>query len=97
MNRHTQTTGLQEPVDVLVVGAGPAGLSAALVLGRMRRRVLVLDADDPAHAVSEGVHGFLSQDGTPPRALRRVGREQLEPYTSVELWHATVRSARRLQ
>ena len=49
---------------MLVVGAGPAGLNAALVLGRMRRRTLVLDTDAPAHAVSEEVHGFLSQDGT---------------------------------
>ena len=71
---------IQQPFDVLVVGAGPAGLSAALVLGRMRRRVLVLDTDTPAHAVSEEVHGFLSRDGTPPADLRRLGREQLVPY-----------------
>jgi thioredoxin reductase len=84
-----------DPADVLVVGAGPAGLTAALVLGRMRRHVLVVDADDPAHAVSEAVHGFLGQDGTPPRELRRVGREQLQAYPAVELRRATARSARR--
>jgi thioredoxin reductase len=87
---------IQQPFDVLVVGAGPAGLSAALVLGRMRRRVLVLDTDAPAHAVSEEVHGFLSRDGTPPADLRRLGREQLEPYPTVELRPVAARAARRL-
>jgi thioredoxin reductase len=87
---------IQQPFDVLVVGAGPAGLNAALVLGRMRRRVLVLDTDTPAHAVSKEVHGFLSRDGTPPGELRRIGREQLLPYTTVELRPVGARSAHRL-
>ena len=87
---------IQQPFDVLIVGAGPPGLSAALVLGRMRRRVLILDTDAPAHAVSEEVHGFLSQDGTPPADLRRLGGEQLLPYTTVELRPVEARSARRL-
>src|SRR5919204_4569252 len=69
--------------EVAIVGGGPAGLAAALVLGRMRRRVLLLDADDPAHAVSEGVHGLFGHDGIPPLELRRLGREQLRPYESV--------------
>ena len=69
--------------DVAIVGGGPAGLAAALVLGRMRRRVLLLDADDPAHAPSEGVHGLFGHDGTPPLELRRIAREQLRPYESV--------------
>ena len=69
--------------DVVIVGGGPAGLAASLVLGRMRRRVLLLDADDPAHAPSEGVYGLFGHDGTPPLELRRTAREQLEPYESV--------------
>jgi thioredoxin reductase len=69
--------------DVAIVGGGPAGLAAALILGRMRRRVLLLDADDPAHAPSEGVHGLFGHDGTPPLELRRIAREQLRPYDSV--------------
>src|ERR1041384_4417442 len=73
-----------EQYDVGIVGAGPAGLGAALTLGRMRRQVLVLDTDAPAHAVSDGVHGFLAQDGTPPGELRRIGREQLLAYPTVE-------------
>ena len=82
--------------DVVIVGAGPAGLSAALVLGRMQRSVLLLDTDAPAHAVSDGVHGFLAQDGTPPSALRAIGREQLQPYSSVELRPLAARLAHRL-
>jgi thioredoxin reductase len=58
-------------------------LAAALILGRMRRRVLLLDADDPAHTVSEGVYGLFGHDGTPPLELRRLGRDQLLPYSSV--------------
>jgi thioredoxin reductase len=80
--------------DVAIVGGGPAGLAAALVLGRMRRRVLLVDADDPAHAVSEGVHGLFGHDGTPPRDLRRTAQEQLRPYESVSARMATVEEAR---
>jgi thioredoxin reductase len=69
--------------DVAIVGGGPAGLAAALILGRMRRSVLLLDADDPAHAPSEEVHGLFGHDGTPPLELRKLAREQLRPYDSV--------------
>ena len=82
--------------DVVVVGGGPAGLSAALVLGRMRRRVLLLDTDAPANAVSHAMHGFLSRDGTPPVEVRRVSRQQLEAYASVELRGVAALAARRL-
>jgi thioredoxin reductase len=81
------------PFDVAIVGGGPAGLAAALVLGRMRRRVLLLDADDPAHGVSEGVHGLFGHDGTPPLALRRTAQEQLRPYESVTIQMVTVEQA----
>jgi thioredoxin reductase len=80
--------------DVAIVGGGPAGLAAALVLGRMRRRVLLLDADDPAHGVSDGVHGLFGHDGTPPLELRRTAQEQLRPYESVIVRMATAEEAR---
>jgi thioredoxin reductase len=53
--------------DVVVVGGGAAGLSAALVLGRARRRVTVIDAGSPRNAPAAHMQGFLTRDGTPPR------------------------------
>ena len=70
--------------DVLIVGAGPAGLNAAMILGRSRRRVLMCDSGHPRNAPSKGVNGFLSRDGVDPHELRRIGREQLGPYDNVE-------------
>ena len=81
------------PYDVAIVGGGPAGLAAALIFGRIRRRVLLLDADDPAHGVSDGVHGFFGHDGTPPLELRRIAREQLRAYESVTVQTVTVEEA----
>src|SRR5215213_6812976 len=71
--------------DVIIVGAGPAGLSAALMLGRCRRRVLVCDTGRPRNAASHGMHGFLSRDGMPPAEFLRIAREQMQQYTTVEM------------
>jgi thioredoxin reductase len=60
----------------------------------MRRRVLLFDADDPAHGVSDGVHGLFGHDGIPPLELRRIAREQLRPYASVTVRMAGVTEAR---
>jgi thioredoxin reductase len=88
--RKVQETDMHDlKYDVVVLGGGSAGLGAALVLGRSRRRTLVLDAGEPRNAPSSGVHGFFSRDGILPKELLKIGREQLEPYPSVE-----VRSAR---
>jgi thioredoxin reductase len=70
--------------DVIIIGGGPAGLSAALVLGRSRRHVLVCDTGRPRNAASEGVHAFITREGTAPRELLRMAREELAPY-NVEL------------
>ncbi|HEV2405825.1 MAG TPA: FAD-binding protein [Ktedonobacterales bacterium] len=63
--------------DVIIVGAGPAGLSAALILGRCRRHVLVLDDGQPRNAAAHELHGYLTRDGVPPGEIGRLGREQL--------------------
>jgi thioredoxin reductase len=70
--------------DVLVVGGGAAGLSAALMLGRARRRVAVVDARAPRNAPASHMHGFLSRDGLPPTELLEIGRGELRGY-GVEL------------
>lgn len=82
--------------DVVIVGAGPAGLSAALVLGRCRRRVLICDAGHPRNALSRGLHGYLTREGIEPAEFLRLGREQLRPYETVKLRNVVVTDARRL-
>ncbi|WP_067195760.1 NAD(P)/FAD-dependent oxidoreductase [Microbacterium sp. XT11] len=73
------------PYDVLIVGGGPAGLSAALNLGRSLVRVLVVDADRPRNAATLSSHGFLTRDGVPPHELRKLARAELESYPTVEV------------
>lgn len=69
--------------DVVIVGGGPAGMSAALALGRARKRVLVCDAGPRRNAAAVHIHNFLTRDGTPPNEFRQVAREQLATYPNV--------------
>jgi thioredoxin reductase len=69
--------------DVVIVGGGPAGLSAALMLGRARRSVVLLDTGEGRNAPSAASHSFFTRDGTPPAELRRIGQEQLRQYETV--------------
>ena len=66
--------------DVIVVGGGPAGLSAALMLGRCRRRVLLCDDGQPRNRHSHALHGYLTRDGIDPAELHAIGRRELEKY-----------------
>jgi thioredoxin reductase len=75
--------------DVVIIGGGPAGLSAALVLGRARQDVLVLDAGRPANRVARSIGGLLAQERS-PESLRRAGRRQLRKLPNVEVVEAEV-------
>lgn len=66
--------------DVVVIGGGPAGLSAALMLGRCRRRVLLCDRGQPRNQRSRALHGYLTRDGVAPATLNELGRAELEKY-----------------
>jgi thioredoxin reductase len=81
--------------DAVIVGGGPAGLSAALVLGRANKRVLVVDDDRPANAVSHGVGGLLGHDRVKPADLRASGRQQLAEHANVDFRHGAVEDVER--
>jgi thioredoxin reductase len=81
--------------DCVIVGGGAAGLSAALVLARARRRTLVIDAGSPSNSPAEGIGGFLGQDGRPPSDYYAAGRAELSAYPGVEVRAGTVVSGRR--
>ncbi len=66
--------------DVIIVGGGSSGLSAALTLARSRRSVVVIDAGDPRNARANGVHNYLTRDGTPPAELLALGRAEVLSY-----------------
>ncbi|CAL9646333.1 NADH dehydrogenase [Streptomyces sp. enrichment culture] len=78
------TEGASDRYEVIVVGGGAAGLSAALVLGRARRRTLVVDAGEPRNAPSGHMQGYLTRDGMPPAEFLAAGREEIARY-GVEL------------
>jgi thioredoxin reductase len=76
---------MDENWECIVVGGGAAGLSAALVLGRARRRTLVVDAGAPSNLVAHGIGGALGHDGRAPADLYALGRSELEAYPTVEV------------
>jgi thioredoxin reductase len=85
MNPEQSRQELDERWDCVVVGGGGAGLSAALVLGRARRRALVVDAGEPSNLAAAGIGGLLGSDGRPPADLYAAGRAELAAYPSVEV------------
>ncbi|MEU3953043.1 NAD(P)/FAD-dependent oxidoreductase [Streptomyces achromogenes] len=85
---------MTENYEVVVVGGGAAGLSAALVLGRSRRRTLVVDAGEPRNAPSAHMQGYLSRDGMSPAEFLAAGRAEIARY-GVELVRGRVVDARK--
>src|ERR1044071_7432283 len=89
------TADTKEIFDVIIVGGGPAGLSAALILGRCRRRAVVFDSGEPRNAASRALHGYLTRDGIVPSEFLRIGREQLAPYDTIDFRNAKVAHVER--
>ena len=79
-------------LEVAVIGAGPAGLSATLNLVRARRRTLLIDSNRPRNAATFHSHGFITRDGVSPVELRKLGRQELEEYPHYEYHQALVTS-----
>ncbi|WP_328737094.1 NAD(P)/FAD-dependent oxidoreductase [Streptomyces bobili] len=76
----TENTALADSYEVIVIGGGAAGLSAGLVLGRSRRRTLVVDAGEPRNAPAAHMQGYLSRDGMSPAEFLATGREEIARY-----------------
>lgn len=91
----TNSDGVADVVaDVVVIGGGSAGLSAALILGRARRSVVVLDAGAPRNRFAGHMHGLLGHDGTPPLELLARGRKEVESYGG-QVWTTAATRLRR--
>ncbi|MEP7358711.1 MAG: NAD(P)/FAD-dependent oxidoreductase [Anaerolineales bacterium] len=84
------------PIDVAIIGGGPAGLQAALVLARTRKQIIVFDdPQPPRNSASHGVHNLLGLDGLPPMAIRDLAWQQIATYHSTEPRHEQVTSIQR--
>lgn len=81
--------------DAIIIGGGPAGLQAALTLGRMHRRTLLLDSGDYRNGTVRHAHNLLTNDGRDPAELRRRGREEIAAYPDVEIRDAAVSAVAR--
>ncbi|NRF95535.1 NAD(P)/FAD-dependent oxidoreductase [Paenibacillus frigoriresistens] len=78
--------------DCAIIGGGPAGLNAALVLGRARKNVVVIDEGRPRNGVTRQTHGFLTRDPISPSEFRRIAKEQISSYPSVNFVEDTALS-----
>jgi len=81
--------------DCAIVGGGPAGLNAALVLGRARRSVALIDHNRPRNAVTQTSHGFITRDGVTPAEFRRIAYEEVMQYPSVRHLQTEVAAVRK--
>ncbi|TYS46856.1 NAD(P)/FAD-dependent oxidoreductase [Bacillus infantis] len=72
-------------LDCAVIGGGPAGLNAALVLGRSRRKTILFDDNKPRNAVTSKSHGFITRDGIHPQEFKKIAQGELSKYPNVRL------------
>jgi thioredoxin reductase len=82
-------------IDCAIIGGGPAGMNAALVLGRARRKVVLFDDNTPRNAVTQHSHGFITRDGVRPAEFRAIGRQELANYPSIEVHSLRIQSVRK--
>src|SRR5688572_13336601 len=82
-------------VECAIIGGGPAGLNAALVLGRARRKVLLFDDNKPRNAVTQHSHGFITRDGVTPAEFRAIGHGEIAKYPSVDVLSTRIVSVSR--
>lgn len=82
-------------MDVVIIGGGPAGLQAALTLGRMHRTALLLDSGSYRNAPAAHMHNFLTHDGRPPADFRKMARADLSSYDTVEVRDQSALEVRR--
>lgn len=83
-------------IDCAIIGGGPAGLNAALVLGRARRSVIVFDDNRPRNAVTQEAHGFLTRDGVKPQEFRAIAHQEISKYPSVDMQRVRVTAIRHV-
>ncbi len=76
--------------DCMIIGGGPAGLSAALTLGRARRKVALVDNGTNRNRVTQESHGFLTRDGIKPQEFKNLASKDLESYPSITMMDQTV-------
>lgn len=84
-------------LDCAVIGGGPAGLNASLVLGRARRKTILFDDNKPRNAVTSEAHGFITRDGIDPQELKRIAQEELNRYPDVKIEKQRVLNVRKDQ
>lgn len=77
-------------LDCIIIGGGPAGLSASLVLGRARREIVLFDDKTNRNRVTDEARGFITRDRTNPQEFREIGLKELDNYPSVSYVNATV-------
>ncbi len=91
-----EDTNPEALLDLLIVGGGPAGMSAALVAGRAMLSTVIVNAETPRNAVTTASHGFLTRDGAHPTELLAVAKGQLRKYGTVRYLAETVEAVRKL-